>query len=268
MKQLNIAFSPCPNDTFVFHAMLHGLVDTRGLYFETYIDDVEALNEKAFANKFHVTKMSFAAYLEMNDQYEILDAGSALGYGCGPLVIARTENVDLKAAKIAVPGRYTTANLLFKLRYPDTANIEYTRFDNIMEGVQSGLFDAGVIIHEGRFVYPDYGLVKIIDLGEWWEQQTGMPIPLGCIAIRKDMDTILEKQNVESIIRDSVNYAFKNRAASREYVKLHSQEMDDSVIDSHINLYVNDFTVSLGEKGREAIKVLSDMINKKIIKDK
>ncbi len=263
MKQLSIAFSPCPNDTFVFHAMLHGLVDTRGLSFKTYIDDVETLNERAFNNEFHVTKMSFAAYLELTEKYELLDSGSALGYKCGPLVIARNENVDLNNSRIAVPGRYTTANLLFKLRYPEALNIDYTRFDNIMEGVQSGRYDAGVIIHEGRFVYPDYNLVKIIDLGEWWEKQTGMPIPLGCIAIRKDSNTILEKHNVENIIRDSVNYAFKNRMASRDYVKSHAQEMEDSVIDSHINLYVNDFTISLGEKGREAIKVLSDMVKKK-----
>jgi 1,4-dihydroxy-6-naphthoate synthase len=263
MKQLDIAFSPCPNDTFIFHAMLYGLVDTRGLSFKPYIDDVEALNEKAFAGACHITKLSFAAYLELTEHYELLDAGSALGYGCGPLVVARSAGTDLRTGKVAVPGRYTTANLLFKLRYPEASNIEYTRFDNIMEGVQLGKYDAGVIIHEGRFVYEKYNLVKIIDLGEWWEQKTGMPIPLGCIAIRKDKDTILQKQNVESIIRDSVNYAFKNRQASRDYVKSLAQEMDDQVIDSHINLYVNEFTLSLGEKGREAVYILKERLHKK-----
>jgi 1,4-dihydroxy-6-naphthoate synthase len=263
MEQLDIAFSPCPNDTFIFHAMLHGLVDTRGLSFKPYIDDVEALNEKAFAGAHQITKLSFAAYLELTEHYDLLDAGSALGYGCGPLVVARSADADLRSGKIAVPGRYTTANLLFKLRYPEATNIEYTRFDNIMEGVLSGKYDAGVIIHEGRFVYENYNLVKIIDLGEWWEQETGMPIPLGCIAIRKDKDMLLQKQNVESIIRESVNYAFKNRQASREYIKSLAQEMDDQVIDSHINLYVNEFTLSLGEKGREAIYILKDRLHKK-----
>jgi 1,4-dihydroxy-6-naphthoate synthase len=263
MKQLDIAFSPCPNDTIIFHAMLHGLVDTHGLSFNPYIDDVEVLNGKAFAGTFHVSKMSFAAYMKLTDKYDILDSGAALGYGCGPLVVARNSGVDFRSARIAVPGQNTTANLLFGLRYPGASNIEYTRFDNIMDGVRSGRFDAGVIIHEGRFVYPDYNLVKIIDLGEWWEQETGMPIPLGCIAIRKDKDTILLKHNVESIIRDSVSFGLHNRQASREFIKSHAQEMDDNVIDSHINLYVNEFTLSLGEKGREAIRILNEMVRKK-----
>lgn len=262
MKELDIAFSPCPNDTFIFHAMLHGLVDTRGLTFRPYIDDVEALNEKAKANAFHVTKMSFAAFLKSSNNYELLDSGSALGYGCGPLLIARSTKIDIKSAKIAVPGRDTTAYLLTKLWHPEALNIEFTRFDNIMKGVQSGKYDAGVIIHEGRFVYEDYNLVKVIDLGEWWEKETGMPIPLGCIAIRKDNDTIALRQDVEAVIRYSINYAFHNRSASREYVKSYAQELEDNVIDSHISLYVNDFSLSLGVKGMEAIRVLRDMAKK------
>ncbi|MFH0977252.1 MAG: 1,4-dihydroxy-6-naphthoate synthase [Spirochaetota bacterium] len=263
MKQLDIAFSPCPNDTIIFHAMLHGLVDTRGLKFIQYIYDVETLNEKAFAGKFRVTKMSFAAYLRLTDIYDILDSGAALGYGCGPLVVARNSGIDLHSATIAVPGQNTTANLLFRLRYPEVKNIEYTRFDNIMDGVRNGRYDAGVIIHEGRFIYSDYNLVKIIDLGEWWEQETGMPIPLGCIAIKKDEETILHKHDVESIIRESLSFGLSNRQASRKFIKSHAQEMDDTVIDSHINLYVNEFSLSLGEKGREAIRVLNEMVKKR-----
>ncbi len=185
--------------------------------------------------------------------------------GAARLLLHGVKMPTCVTGRIAVPGRYTTANLLFNLRYPEATNVEYTRFDNIMEGVQSGRYDAGVIIHEGRFVFESYNLVKIIDLGEWWEQETGMPIPLGCIAIRKDKNTILQKHNVESIIRDSVNYAFQNRQASREYVKSHAQEMDDAVIDSHINLYVNEFTLSLGEKGREAVRILKEKTIKKNI---
>ena len=263
MKNLDIAFSSCPNDTFIFHAMLHGLVDTRGLSFKSHIDDVEALNGKAFSGECHITKLSFAAYLELAERYELLDSGSALGYGCGPLVIARDANADLRNVRIAVPGRYTTANMLFKLRYPECRNIEFTRFDKIMEGVRSGKYDVGVVIHEGRFVYENYNLVKLIDLGEWWEQETGMPIPLGCIAIRKDKDTILQKKTVESIIRESVEFAFRNPQASREYIKSLAQELDDNVIESHIKLYVNDFTVSLGDKGRKAVDVLKNMIKGK-----
>ena len=260
MKHFEIAFSPCPNDTFIFHAMLHGLVDTRGLSFKAHVDDVEALNREAFAGDCRITKLSFAAYLELTERYELLDSGSALGYGCGPLLVARNADADILEGRVAVPGRYTTANLLFRLRYPDSKNIEFVRFDKIMEGVQTGRYDAGVIIHEGRFVFENYNLVKLVDLGEWWEQHTGMPIPLGCIAIRKDEDTISHKHIVESVIRESVKYAFKNPQASRDYIKSLSQELDDDVIDSHIKLYVNEFTFSLGEKGRKAVDVLNEMM--------
>jgi 1,4-dihydroxy-6-naphthoate synthase len=259
MKNLDIAFSPCPNDTFIFHAMLHGLVDTKDLNFIPFLDDVETLNQKAFSGRFPVTKLSFYAYLKLLDQYELLDAGSALGYGCGPLLVARTKQLDLFKSKIAMPGNYTTANLLFNLWRPGIENIEFTHFDNILEGVESGEYDAGVIIHEGRFVYKDYNLMQIIDLGEWWEKETGLPIPLGCIAVKKESEIYSLKGEIENIIRASLNYAFQNRMVSREYIKGLSQELDDNVIDSHIDLYVNEFTVSLGDKGREAINALVKM---------
>jgi len=228
--------------------------------------DVEHLNKKAFSKTFHVSKLSFYAYLKLRQNYEILDAGSALGYGCGPLLVGRSADIDLSEAKIAVPGEYTTANLLLKLWRPEIRNIEITRFDNILENVQMGKYDAGLIIHEGRFIYPEYDCVEIIDLGKWWEGETGLPIPLGCIAVRKDPPTFDLKNEIESVLRNSVQYALKNRHASREFVKLHAQEMDDRVIDGHIDLYVNDFTVSLGETGTKAIQALEEMARwKKIL---
>jgi len=265
-KIINIAFSPCPNDTFIFHAMLHGLVDTGGLNFKAVLDDVEALNQKALLTTFHISKLSFFAYLKLKKYYEILDSGAALGFGCGPMLICKNRDIDLKTAKIAIPVRLTTANLLLSLWKPEIKNKIITRFDNILSGVQSGKFDAGLIIHESRFVYKDFGLKKIIDLGSWWEKETGSPIPLGCIAIRKDKSLMNRKKDIESIIQNSIRFAFKNPKASTQFIKIHAQELDDQVTQDHINLYVNDFSLSLGEKGKKAIKTLEDMaIWKKIL---
>lgn len=257
--EMKIAFSPCPNDTFIFHAMLHGHIDTGAFRFSAYIADVEALNQQAFAQTFPVTKLSFYAYLLLKDRYTLLDAGSALGYKCGPLLVAKSAPKNFTQARIAIPGTYTTAHLLLKLWRPEIRNVIPTRFDLILPGVRSGEFDAGLIIHEGRFIYPEYGCNKIVDLGEWWESQTSLPIPLGCIAVRNDI-AANHKEEIESILRHSVGYAFKNRDASRTFIKSHAQEMDDTVIDSHINLYVNDFTVSLGEIGRNAVETLGEMV--------
>jgi len=266
MTTLDLAFSTCPNDTFIFHAMLHDCIDTVNLRFIPHMHDVEALNKKAFSKTFHISKLSFYAYLKLKQSYEILDSGSALGYGCGPLLVGRSSDLLFPEAKVAVPGKYTTAYLLLKLWNPEIRNVEVTRFDNILEGVQIGRYDAGLIIHEGRFIYPEYGGVKIIDLGKWWEDETGLPIPLGCIAVNKDRPAIDLKDDIESILRDSVQYALKNKNASREFVKLHSQELDDQVIDGHIDLYVNDFTISLGDNGRKAIQTLEEMARwKKIL---
>lgn len=258
MTRLDIAFSTCPNDTFVFHAMLHDCIDTRNLRFVPHMHDVEALNQKAFSKTFHISKLSFYAYLKLRYSYEILDAGSALGYGCGPLLVGRTADLSLSEAKIAVPGEYTTAYLLLRLWHPEIRNVEITRFDNILEGVQIGRYDAGLIIHEGRFIYPEYNCVEIIDLGKWWEDKTSLPIPLGCIAVKKESSYLDLKTDIESVIRRSVEYGFQNRDASREYVKFHAQEMEDPVIDGHIDLYVNNFTLSLGDTGRRAIQTLEE----------
>ncbi len=258
MTRLDIAFSTCPNDTFIFHAMLHDCIDTANFRFVPHLFDVEALNQKAFSKTFHISKLSFYAYLKLRQSYEILDAGSALGYGCGPLLVGRSTDLSLADAKIAVPGEYTTAYLLLRLWHPEIRNIEMTRFDNILEGVQIGRYDAGLIIHEGRFIYPEYDCVEIVDLGKWWEDRTSLPIPLGCIALRKESPYIDFKTDIESVIRRSVEYAFQNRDASREFVKSHAQEMEDPVIDGHIDLYVNNFTLSLGDTGKRAIQVLEE----------
>jgi len=264
---IDIAFSPCPNDTFIFHAMLHGMVDKGDLNFRHYMDDIEALNKKAVLKTFHITKLSFFAYLKLRKYYEILDAGSALGFGCGPLLIVNNKyHINLETARIAIPGDLTTANLLLKLWNPKIKNTIVTRFDNILKGVKSGKFDAGLIIHESRFVYKKLGLKKIIDLGSWWEQETGHPIPLGCIAIRKDKFLINRKKDIESLIQNSIKYAYLHKDASTKFIKTHSQELDDKVIKDHINLYVNDFTLSLGKKGNKAIQTLEEMTKcKKIL---
>ncbi len=259
MTTLDIGFSTCPNDTFIFHAMLHGCIDTGSLVFTSHMHDVEELNKKAFSRAFHISKLSFYAYFKLKETYEILDSGSALGYGCGPLLIGRPSMHFTAEAKIAIPGEYTTAYLLLQLWNPEIRNIEVTRFDNILEGIRTGKYDAGLIIHESRFIYPEYGCVKIVDLGEWWEGETGLPIPLGCIAVRKDRPAISLKTEIEAVLKNSVQYAFENRDDSRDFIKLHAQEMDEQVIDGHIGLYVNDFTISLGDKGRKAILALEEM---------
>lgn len=258
MPSMDIAFSSCPNDTFIFHAMLHDHVDTGDVIYQSHISDVEDLNHRAMDGMYAVSKLSFHAYLHLRHAYTLLDSGAALGYGCGPLVVASSRR-SLHGRKVAIPGQYTTAHLLLKLWDPDITDIHVARFDEILPGIQSGRFDAGVIIHEGRFVYPSYGCIEIVDLGKWWEEKTGMPIPLGCIAIRNDQHSIQYRETVENHIRKSVRFAFDNPQYSRDYIKSLAQELDDHVIQEHINLYVNDFTISLGEKGREAIRTLEEM---------
>ena len=253
---MDIAFSPCPNDTFIFHALTHREIDIKPYAFEHVIEDVEELNARAFLLKHAVTKLSFGAYLKLKDRYALLDSGSALGFGCGPLLVAKEGCKSLEKARIAIPGRYTTAFLLLQLRYPELANFSFVRFDEILPGIASGKFDAGLIIHEGRFVYPSYQCVEVIDLGKWWEEQTGLPIPLGCIAIRLDM--LAHKKDMEDLIRESIEYATRNPAASRDFIKLHAQELDEDVVRQHISLYVNKFSLSLGETGRQAIITLEE----------
>lgn len=259
MPTIDVGFSSCPNDTFMFHAMLHGCIATEPFAFVPHIEDIETLNQAAAERRYPLTKLSFFAYLHLQGTYRLLDAGAALGYGCGPLVVARSADVRLHQATVAVPGWYTTAHLLLKLWNPSVQKVAVARFDEILPGIASGRFDAGVIIHEGRFVYPGYGCVRIIDLGAWWEAETGLPIPLGCIAIRRDPEPMQYCDALEAIVRRSVEYAFEHPAASRPFVKHYAQELDDTVIEEHISLYVNQFSLALGETGRRAITTLEEM---------
>ncbi len=256
MPHLDIAFSPCPNDTFIFHAMLNNLVDPGGFQFSPHLEDVETLNGLAFSGTYPITKLSFYAYLLLKDRYDLLDAGAALGHACGPLLVAGKKLPGFADARVVVPGRYTTAHLLLKLWQPEIKQIEIAGFDKILPGLEAGRWDAGVIIHEGRFIYPRYGLRRIIDLGQWWEAETRLPIPLGCIAVRRDPETLKYKKFLEDLIRTSLEHAQKHPRASRAFIKQHAQELEESVIDEHIRLYVNSYTQSLGAAGLAAVNKL------------
>jgi 1,4-dihydroxy-6-naphthoate synthase len=224
---------------------------------ESHLLDVEALNKRAADESFEVTKMSFAAYTFVSDKYQILNAGSALGRGCGPLIISKSPLTleDLKYKTIAIPGARTTANLLMSIFVPECkAKVEMV-FSDIEDAVLSGRCDAGLIIHENRFTYQQKGLFKVADMGELWEKKTGLPIPLGCIAVKRSLSE-KEKNKIDSLIRQSVEYAFNNPDASKEYVAQHAQEMNSEVQQQHIDLYVNDFSVNLGDDGKKAIMTL------------
>ncbi len=251
---LSLGFSPCPNDTFIFHAMTHGLVGREGLLFaEPLLADVETLNKWALAGKLDVTKLSFHALGHVLDDYVLLDSGSALGRGCGPLLVSRQgAQMDLARATIAIPGQYTTAAMLLQLYAPGQVKTRVMAFDQIMDAVARGEVDGGVIIHESRFTYQEHGLACVQDLGGWWEESTNQPIPLGGIAAKRSLGP--EKISlIENLIRDSVRYAFNSPGASREFIKKHSQEMETKIISSHIDLYVNNFSESLGDEGHRAV---------------
>lgn len=256
-----LGLSSCPNDTFIFHAMLHGLVDTEPLCFEPVIADVEALNERAFRAELAVTKLSFHAYMHVREKYEMLDSGAAFGFGCGPLLVARKPIADFAHARVAVPGVHTTACLLLKAWNPGIGTIVPLRFDAILPAVRDGQVDAGVIIHEGRFVFEKHDCVRIVDLGEWWEKDTGLPIPLGCIAVRRDADTLQHKDLIERAIRDSLLYARSHPQVSRSFIRSLAGELDDAVIDAHIKLYVNDYSLSLGGEGRRVLGKLEELLH-------
>lgn len=255
---LTCAYSTCPNDTFAFGAM----AGDSDLQIELH--DVETLNQLAFKEQFDITKLSFHAWLLVQDHYQRLNVGAALGRGCGPLLItkAASSNASLPdTATIAIPGELTTAHLLLRLWNPGLKNRIFMPFDQIMNAVESGKADAGVIIHEGRFVYESQGFHKIVDLGDWWENETGHPIPLGCIAAHKRIGqeriAAFEKR-----LRSSIETAFADPDSVRDYVKQHAQELDDDVIENHIKTYINAFTLDLGPEGRAAIDHLQSMAQK------
>ncbi|TAH03881.1 MAG: 1,4-dihydroxy-6-naphthoate synthase [Sphingobacteriales bacterium] len=255
--RLSIGISPCPNDTFIFDALINGKIDTEGLEFEVYYDDVETLNNKAFAAELDITKLSYFAFAHVLNKYVLLSAGSALGFGVGPLLISKQENLKVLDAnlKIGIPGKFTTANFLLSLAYPTLTNKVETVFSNIEQKLLANEIDLGVIIHENRFTYQDKGLHLVQDLGAFWEQKTALPIPLGGIAIKRTVPNEV-KEKVQRVIEKSVAYAFENPKASLAFIRQHAQEMSEEVIYQHINLYVNQYSLNLGEHGKNAIEVL------------
>ncbi len=262
---ISLGFSPCPNDCFVFDAMLHGKIDTEDLTFDVVMEDVETLNQKAFNGELDVTKLSYHAYAHLTKNYQLLNAGSALGNNCGPLLISKNNNPEQLSAlrspdsqlKIAIPGKYTTANFLLSLAFPEAKNKVEMVFSEIEDAVLSGKVDAGLIIHENRFTYEQKGLKKIIDLGEYWETLAKGPIPLGGIVIKRNFPNELKKK-FDRILRKSVEYAFANPKSSLNFVKANAQEMSEEIMYKHIDLYVNNYSVDLGAEGKRAVKLLFD----------
>ena len=258
---LSLAFSPCPNDCFMFDAIVNHRIDLEGFEFSIRLADIEALNMSAFAGEVDVTKLSFHAYAYCADRYVLLDAGSALGRNCGPLLISKRPIPMAEVAagnlRIAIPGKYTTANFLCGLAFPQAQDKTELLFSDIEAAVLDGRCDAGLIIHENRFTYEAKGLRRIIDLGEFWESETCAPIPLGGIVIRRSLPDDV-KQKVNRLVRRSVEYAFAHRDASLPYVRAHAQEMSEDVMYRHIDLYVNEYSVTLGSEGTRAIEILFD----------
>ncbi len=280
--KLTLGYSPCPNDCFIFDALVHKKIDTQGLDFEVVLEDVETLNRNAFNSKLEITKLSYHAFAYLTDSYSLLNSGSALGFNCGPLLVTSSETVVRRMQTyldrgnfelltpnsefIAIPGKYTTANFLLSLAFPKVTNKVEMVFNEIETAVLSGKVDAGLIIHENRFTYQDKGLKKIIDLGEFWDSLIKAPIPLGGIVVKKSMDIKLQK-TIDSLIKKSVEFAFADPESCMEYVKAHAQEMSEEVMKKHIALYVNEFSVNLGEVGKQAVNTLfSKAIEMGIIK--
>jgi len=258
--RISLAFSPCPNDTFIFDALANDKIDTEGLDFRIVLADVEQLNKWSIQHRYHVTKLSYYAYTKCFDFYKILNSGSAIGKGCGPILIKKPNTELCNSSKIAIPGEYTTANMLLGIAYPNLKNKDAVIFSDIEKLVLQNDYDAGVIIHENRFTYKDRGLVKEKDLGDFWQNKTNLPIPLGGIVVSRalSLDT---QQKIDRVIKKSIQYAFANRTYLSEYIKSNAQEMSDDVINSHINLYVNDFSLSLGDLGKSSILKIFENLN-------
>lgn len=263
MKKLSIGFSPCPNDTFIFDALVHNKIDCEGLSFDVNIADVEELNKRAQSGEIDITKLSFHAYAHLSDKYILLNSGSALGDNNGPILVSKLKiyPYEINDLLIAIPGKNTTANLLLSIAYPKATDKREMLFSDIEEAVLSERVDAGLIIHESRFTYKAKGLKKIIDLGKYWQEKTGLPIPLGGIAIKRDLP-LSTLQRVDRVLHRSVEYAFQNQKESLNFIKKHAQTMSDEVIFKHIKLYVNKFTKDLGEDGKQAISTLYDKAEK------
>ncbi|HJV19032.1 MAG TPA: 1,4-dihydroxy-6-naphthoate synthase [Sediminibacterium sp.] len=264
--KLSLAFSPCPNDTFIFDALVHHKIDTEGFEFDVQLEDVQTLNEWAIDGKMDISKISYGVLPLVMNHYTLLNSGGALGMGVGPLLITRANSgvaIEQKGgaytlpagATIAIPGKNTTAHLLFSLAFPEAQNKVFSIFNQIEDAVLSGKVDAGVIIHENRFTYQDKGLVKLTDLGAYWEETLQVPIPLGGIIIKKTIDPAIAA-TINRLIRQSIQYAFDHYPQVADYVKQHAQEMSEEVMRKHIDLYVNRYSLDLGPDGHQAVAEL------------
>lgn len=259
--KLTLGFSPCPNDTFIFDALIHHKIDTEGFEFDVLFEDVETLNQKALRGELDITKLSFHAFAYVTDKYALLDAGSALGFGVGPLLISdkpmSDEEITTEASSlnVGIPGKYTTANFLLGIVYPQLKNKQEMVFSEIENALIAHDIDLGLIIHENRFTYQHKGLHKIMDLGAYWEKLTGCAIPLGGIVVNRNLDVSVQ-QKINKLVRKSVEFAFENPTSGIEFIRQHAQEMDQSIMYKHIELYVNKYSVELGTEGRLAIDTL------------
>lgn len=268
--KLSLGFSPCPNDTFIFDALIHHKIDTEGLEFEVFFDDVETLNQKALRSELDITKLSFHAFAHVVEKYALLDAGSALGFGVGPLLICKNEDLIGSARltqkdstlSVAIPGELTTANFLLGIAFPNLLNKQVMVFSEIQDALLNYSIDLGLIIHENRFTYTNKGLHKIVDLGSYWEELTGCAIPLGGIVINRKLDREIQIK-VNRLIRKSVEFAFQNPKSGINFISAHAQEMEEAVMYKHIDLYVNKYSIDLGTEGRKAIDILFKMAQEK-----
>lgn len=254
---VNLAISPCPNDTFIFCGIATGRLRLDDVDFRVFHHDVETLNQAALEGLYDITKLSFHAWLRVKERYALLETGAALGYGCGPLLVASREMApsELSSCRVAVPGELTTAHLLLRLHSPGATNKVFVRYDEIVPMVRSGEVDCGVIIHEDRFAYAAFGLHLLVDLGAWWEEKTGAPIPLGCIAMRRELADTLAGP-FDELVRRSIAFSREDMAPALPYIREHARQMDGAVLEQHIATFVNESSMDLGEDGRRAVAAL------------
>jgi len=250
-KELTFGYSPCPNDTYMFNAIAHGAVGVDGYKIQPVLHDIETLNGMAMDAVLDVTKLSFYAWLEVKDRYQLLDSGAAMGFGCGPVLIARKQltQAEIHRCRVVLPGRWTTAHLLLRLWAPDADQRFFTPYDRIFDALASGQADCGVIIHESRFTFETAGFAPVVDLGAWWEEMTGLPIPLGKALIRQ----------IDAVVNTSIRRAMADPDGTLPYIRQHAQEMDNSVLQAHIRTFVNDFSLAQTDLGRRAIEKLESM---------
>ena len=259
-KELTFGYSPCPNDTYMFNAIAHGAVGVDGYQMQPVLHDIETLNGMAMDAVLDVTKLSFYAWLKTKDRYQLLDSGAAMGFGCGPVLIARTPltQAEIHRCRVVLPGRWTTAHLLLRLWAPEAHQRFFTPYDRIFDALASGQADCGVIIHESRFTFEAAGFTPVVDLGAWWEEMTGLPIPLGGIAARRSLGKPLIQQ-IDAAVNTSIRRAMADPDETMPYIRQHAQEMDDTVLQAHIRTFVNDFSLAQTGLGRRAIEKLEAM---------